>query len=309
MPTQPLETILYRELSIASAREAIDNVSPLLQEVVNYSTNVFARCVSSAPGEIENYAVPLIYLHMIEMTDGIEVLLSKSCPTPAKLLLRSLFEALLFIEYILEENYENRALAWIAFFVRKRLALYRSHDPSTNEGRHFRALLKNDKLVGDIRIQYPAEFDDFITHYEEDLLNSPKLEPVQREIERYKREKSRKPRRWYHIFGPQPPKKTPHSVEQLAKHLDMTAMYEILYREWSAIHHVTEPARFISTTKNKRQAIRPLRDPSEIEMVADFAEVFMVYATRLILRKFRPGEERALAEWHLREVKKYHTSS
>lgn len=308
MPTQPLKTILYRELSIASAREAIDNVSPLLQEVVNYSTNVFARCVSSAPGEIENYAVPLIYLHMIEMTDGIEVLLSKSCPTPAKLLLRSSFEALLSIEYILEENCENRALAWIAFFVRKRLALYRSHDPSTNEGRQFRDILKDDKLVGDVRIQYPAEFDDFITHYE-DLLNSPKLEPVQREIERYRREKSRKPRRWYHLFGAQPPRKTPQNVEQLAKHLDMKAVYERLYREWSAIHHATEPARFISTTKNKRQAIRPLRDPSQIEMVADFAEVFMVYATSLILRKFRPGEEKAFAEWYLREVKKYHTIS
>jgi hypothetical protein len=305
MPTQPLETILYRERSIASARESIDKVSPLLQEVVNYSTNVFARCVSSVPGGIENYAVPLIYLHMIEMTDGIEVLLSASCPTPAKLLLRSLFEAFLSVEYILEENYENRALAWIASFVRKRLALYRSHDPSTIEGRQFLDVLKDDKLVGDVRIQYPAEFDNFIKRYE-DLLSSPELAPVHGEIERYRREKNRKPRRWYHLFGPQPPRKTPQNVEELAKHLEMGAVYERLYREWSAIHHVTEPARFIST-KGKRQAIRPLRDPSQIEMVADFAEVFMVRATGLVLQKFRSGEEGAFAKWYLGEVKKYHT--
>jgi hypothetical protein len=58
MPTEPLETLLYRDLSKVAAKEIIEIASPLLQELVNYSTNAFRRCESSTTGnENEDVAV------------------------------------------------------------------------------------------------------------------------------------------------------------------------------------------------------------------------------------------------------------
>ena len=100
MTTEPLKTLLDRELSKADAKEVISIASPLLQELVNYSTNAFARCATSTTGkENEDLATLLLYLHIIEMIDGVEVLLSQSCAIPAIPLVRSSFEALIRDNY------------------------------------------------------------------------------------------------------------------------------------------------------------------------------------------------------------------
>ncbi len=76
MPTKPLENLLDRNHSKFLAREIIDDCSPLLLEMINFATNVFGRCITT-PGLKVNVdeAVLMLYLHIIEMTDGVEVLL------------------------------------------------------------------------------------------------------------------------------------------------------------------------------------------------------------------------------------------
>lgn len=83
MPTKPLETVLYRELSQVAVNDIIGVTSPLLQEVVNYSTNVFARCLGASVSKgHEDTSILTLYRHVIEMTDSIEILVSRSCPNP-----------------------------------------------------------------------------------------------------------------------------------------------------------------------------------------------------------------------------------
>jgi len=137
MPTNALDSILYRELSKVSAREIISIASPLLQELVNYATNALARCANAKNRKVdEDLAILVLYRHIIELTDGIEVLVSESSPVPAIPLVRSSFEALLAMEYILEngQEYERRSLSWLVGYVHKRLDLYDRLDPSTQKG-------------------------------------------------------------------------------------------------------------------------------------------------------------------------------
>ena len=99
MPTKELESVLHREISKAIASPIIAIASPLLQELVNYSTWAYMRCATSTSEEYVDRAPLTLFLHVIEMTDSIEVLITQSCPSPAFPLLRSSFEALLFLEY------------------------------------------------------------------------------------------------------------------------------------------------------------------------------------------------------------------
>ena len=129
MPTEPRQDVLYRELSQIQANELNKVISPLLQEVINFATNVFIRCMSYSEGDENVDLAPFaLYRHIMELSDGIEVLLSNACPVPAIPLLRSSFEALLSLEFITEDTdlYERRSLTWLASYVRKRLAVYES---------------------------------------------------------------------------------------------------------------------------------------------------------------------------------------
>ena len=154
MPTEPLKTVLDRDLSRVAVKQSLPIVSPLLQELVNYSTHALIRCATSATGarkRDEDIAVLVLYRHIIEMTDGIEVLLSQGCSVPAIPLLRSSFEALLSLQYILESEseYGQRSLAWLVGYVHERVDTYEHLDPETNKGGATQKLIEDDEIASE----------------------------------------------------------------------------------------------------------------------------------------------------------------
>lgn len=85
MPTEPLKKLLDRDLRKVESNNSIEISCQILQEIVNYGTNVFGRCESGKrPENIKNIpeeghlAILLLYLHVIEMIDAIEVCISQS---------------------------------------------------------------------------------------------------------------------------------------------------------------------------------------------------------------------------------------
>jgi hypothetical protein len=294
MPTKPLETLLYRDLSKVAAKEILKIASPLLRELVNYSTNAFRRCEASTTGnENEDVAVLMLYLHLIEMIDGIEVLISESCPTPAEPLARSAFEALLSIEYILDSDYVRRSLSWLAVYVHNRIKLHESFDPSTPRGQAFQRAWVNDQTVQNITLPPAdqAKAQAAIANLQ-DLLARPQFQPIEAEI---KRQKRRNPK-WYQLFG------GPSNLRELAHHLRREAQYHVFYTHWSSISHAHDLSRFIGKTSDGGPGYKMLRDPDKIQEVTRHAANIMLAGTRLVLDKFRPQED--MNSWYLREVRK-----
>ena len=74
------------------------------------------------PKKERNLPLLMSYLHILEMADGIDVLLSQSCVTPAIPLLRSMFESNLGITYMLEKDTDARSYDWLVAHYRARLA-------------------------------------------------------------------------------------------------------------------------------------------------------------------------------------------
>lgn len=293
MPTEPLESILYRELSLVDGKELIDIASPLLQELVNFGTNALVRCLSSASGGIDEDLAPFaLFRHIIEMTDGIEVLLSQSCSVPAIPALRSSFEALLSLEYILEDQsvYAQRSLAWLVGYVHQRIDMYQCLDPATNKGAEFKRLFDSDEVAS--RISLPAA--SHAQRAESNLrafLARSHIQPIEAEYLSYRRRPN-----WYHLFG------GPRHLRELAKYLSRGAQYEILYRHWSRTAHSQDLLQFIGQRDEQNQAaIGRLRQPQQINQTASFAASFMLGAIRLTVSTFRPGED--LSRWYTREVR------
>lgn len=127
---------------------------------MNFATNAFVRCLSySEGGENVDLAPFSLHRHVMEMTDAVEVLLSNACPVPAIPILRSSFEAILSLEFIVEDEelYERRSLTWLVSYVRKRLALYEFLLSTSSRGQEFLELIEQDKTIRDFPL--PPEED------------------------------------------------------------------------------------------------------------------------------------------------------
>jgi hypothetical protein len=297
MPTKPLETILWREFSVAEAKTTIDIVSPLLQELVNFGTNVLARCSTSkylSGQPDEDIASLALYRQIIELTDGLEVLIS-SCSTLAAIpVLRNLFEAYLSLDYILENEvvYKNRSLAWVVGHIHNRLDFYERLDPATIKGQDAKKLFDNDQ----INLNYSSLSSITIIDIQKaqqrlrNVLIKPHIQPIEAEYQTFKR-----PPRWYRLF------KGPNDLRSLADRMKHGGQYELLYRKWSATSHAENMLHFLDRTESGDQAVRRMRDPQNIREIAYYSASFSLSATRLILSKLHPGED--ISSWYKRDIR------
>jgi hypothetical protein len=235
------------------------------------------------PAPDEHLAAAALYQHVIEMSDGIEMLLRQSCCQAAIPPLRSSYEALLGLEYIMASDYHSRSLAWLCGFAHQKLSFYKSVDPSTAHGiafwqQHLGKLLSNQAI--------PKEIATNIQHLE-GLLAEPHLAPIEAEWQRLLTAKQKV--YWYRLFG------GPSSIRGLAERLGQVQTYDVLYRRWSRVSHAQELPH-IGRTSQGNAVFRALRNPETMREIADLAITFQVKATRLMLAHFRHGED--LSSWY-----------
>lgn len=129
MATKPIKSILTREITEPENIILCQRMSSYLTEIVNYSTIVFDLCSQKFKGrygENENLAFPMLYLHTIELVDGIQVLVNEGVINPCIPLVRSLFESYLSIRLLLENNnlFVERSLSWLYFSAKQNIKEY-----------------------------------------------------------------------------------------------------------------------------------------------------------------------------------------
>lgn len=282
MPTKPLETVIYRDLQIARAKKFLTVATPLFKELVNYGSNALIRCAtSSTRAENEDLAALNLYRHILEMTDAFEVMIAACCAAPTVPMVRSSFEALLGLEYILESKstYVKRSLSWLAVYAHKRISLYEMMLVESPRGKEFQASVTKDKWIKDLppapQDQVRASIDNM-----KKLLSREQFVDIEAEYSTFK-----KPPHWYQLFG------GPSSIQQLAYVLNHHVHYDFLYRQWSTVAHAHDFSKFLAVDSTGESGIRGIRDAGPLQEVSRFAATFMVEATRRMIAEFRPGED------------------
>lgn len=287
MPTDPHPGVLDRDLSIAAAREVIDIACPLLRELVNHGTWVLVRCSGAAEGDVDVDVAPFaLYRQQLEAVDGIEVLLSAACVNATIPLLRSAFEALLAIEYICEtkEDYVRRSLSWLLCYNHQRLDLYDRLNPATPKGQEFHRVLVADKVMRG-KLNVPIDVAAARAKLAS-VLEKPHFKPIESEYRSFARRPD-----WFHLFN------GPQNLRELAVHLNRGGFYETLYRVWSRVAHAQDFLSFV----DGEGALKRLRNRAELRSGASLAASFLLASTRVIIAKFRKGED--LEPWYVREVR------
>ncbi|MFN8589402.1 MAG: DUF5677 domain-containing protein [Candidatus Eisenbacteria bacterium] len=289
--------VLDRELAVVNAKPFVDQMRPVLVEVVNYATNALIRCNTEAAGGSPATAAPLtLYHHMIEMADGIETLCGASAAVACVPLARSMFEAWLGLQWVLQNDasFEARGLAWVVGEARRELAMLEQLDRKAGRGKALRADLAKDRIARRIHRPPPAEIRAAIA-MRKDALAAEEYVVTVSEHEAVKSRLQHEPE-WFALNS------GPKSIEQLARALELPGLYAVLYRDWSAIVHAADGSRYSASGPSGVRVIGHLREPEKLPAVTGLCVSFLVDATRLMLQKFRAGEEQMFARWYVDEV-------
>jgi hypothetical protein len=297
MPSGEFKKLLDRDRAIVSASPLIEKACPLLRELVDHGCWALARCIRAGDvigGENEDIAAPFLFRHLLELTDGIEVLFRNSCSEAAVPLVRAAFETSIALAFILRDDslFTQRSLSWVYCDLHDRVTIYDSLDPDTPSGRAFRK-----KYQADLGIKPPI-FDAKRNPAKaaanlKSVLNRKQFELIAAEHEKSKK----KHPSWFSLFA------GPANLRELADTVDRGVEYHILYSSWSRSAHGRDGASYMRRGERPKQAaILAMRMAHNMAPRAAIVARQMLTSSRLLLAHYRPGED--LSAWYKREIQK-----
>ena len=284
-----MNNLLDRDISLAQTREIRELGGPILRSVVDKAIGIFQRCSETVSGGDENLGILMPFHHAIEMLDGVEVLLDRSCVVASHTALRSAFEASLAVRYVLADNITQRALSYVVGDIYERIYWYEEHDPRSNRGKQFSVEMGLEEgsefPMPDVADAQPLKA----------MLAREPFSPIAAEYERISKEMSGRVK-WYSLFD------GPRSLKDLARQLDELDDYLVLYRVLSKTAHATDLNRQLTTTPDGAPAVTVVRSPTGMSHNYVRSIHMGVEVSKAVMEHYRSDELINLAKWFLEEV-------
>ena len=212
------------------------------------------------------------------MLDGIDLLLANGACHVAQLQLRALFEAAVYIEWILQGDAVNKANYYYVHNLRRKLMWAERIDPSPTESHDFADLMSK----ADIRLP-EAAIQSSRAHVTEinRVLSQPRFAAINQHFDKCRGKRKHDPA-WYVPLG-QP------SLFSIAKAVDKESQYLIVYAGASDIMHSSSYEHHIKIAENE-VTFRPIRSLEGFENIFRFSTVMVFSVFLSVLEEYRSGE-------------------
>jgi len=291
---QPVKDLLSRE-SKEEVGIFLATIADSIDETINFGTHIFEWFEESVAGKGDEAApIAMSFKHLLEMLDSVSVLVRNSIIEPTKSQLRSALEAAMAIAWILQEDSECRAMAFMVWNVHEELKWYQRLDEQTLQGKEFKQKLKGTSVEN---VQSPPSVKLKKARKSlETLLTEPKYRVAEEEYQKLRGQRIKNPS-WYRLFdGPQ-------NIEQLAARVEMTEWYELLYRQWSGVVHATDLLAGKVKFSEGKTYIQKMRCPDDAETVYTFTISIALKIYEYILKCFIPSKVQVFVDWYASEVR------
>lgn len=297
MPTEPIEEYIPREIDNPDLKRVLDQLSSLIDEVVNRSSHLFKWSIESIRAGDENVPAMLMFRNIFELIDSISVLIKNSCIEPCYIILRSLFESFLNFNYLFENNFKTKGMDFLVCYRHKEIESLRRFDPKDELYIRYQEKKARDQITKDIPQMDVPDIDERLSNIKK-MFDLPSYKESNDEYERIKSaHRGKPPKHWFSMHG------GPNDTYQLADRLGFPAQYEILYRSWSGSVHGTDILKDkFSIEGPGLVSFTQLRFPAEAPFVALMAITFGLSAIRIFTIHYLPDIAKDNAEWYKREV-------
>ena len=289
--------VLCRELKPKEYKHLLIQIAEIIEECVNFGTHILVWCSEKPKNDGSDSTIILIFRHIIESLDAITVLIKHGCADPTEPLLRSIFEALIGLEYILEKDTLQRTLSYKVAHAHRQISLYKKLDPTTDQGKQFKKILSNDSTVKNMAL--PVVDTNKLIANLENMLKKPQYVSVNTEWQNYKKANKKNPN-WFSLFS------GPRNIIDLAQHVNRGGLYEFLYRIWSQSVHVTGVIRNITRDDSGSGAIICLRYPKNIQDNSSLSLSMSIAAYTEMIKYYIPDKEKDFQRWYIKNIREWY---
>lgn len=238
----------------------------------------------------DGYLVPIFFLrNFVENIDAMSILIRQGASDPCKSLLRTVLENYFSLEYLLENPHE-RSMAFHVWNTYHNYKLYEKLDGNSESAKQLMAILKKDKLLNQSTPLVYEKVEELKANSKQILA----LDLYKKFAEEYERTKIKvKNPYWYSLYN------GPTSVESLATHLKLTALYEV-YRGLSNNVHGNDIIQGkISKLSDGRLGILQLRFPKEADTMTQYAHNLCIGVFQKYVSARVPEKQDELKQWFL----------
>lgn len=258
--TQPVHHILNRDPLGRQLAEVLARFANGLEETANFGSIILSQFAGLGTTRRHPIVFAMLLRHYLELLDAVSILVRESSIDPAKLLLRSMLEILFALKYMLESDSELRASSFIVAHVKKVSLEFRKMTPAQVQ-------------------TYPSWASDLA-----ELESELKYDEHSQALNEYERlsslGKGNYP--WHSYFG------GPRTIQDLAKHLNLSELYDTLYRQWSGLLHAQDIfSNRVDSAPEGGTLIVQIRFPRDLQEVTAHAfnmsiELFRVFTEKLL---------------------------
>jgi hypothetical protein len=284
MKEKEYQALIDRATSITQVQENFSGILGVLCDVVDYGSNLIPRCYVSSKRRLEDAIILGVLIRQaVAMFDAIDILISNAAVYPCYLQTRAIFEASLYLEWILKVDTEKRSKYYYVANVRQERFWAQRTQSGTPENLAYEKIMAPlGNVVSDTTKRLGEEGQKYLKEIDRILAQSS-LVGIDKDIEAYRvRSKKKYDPPWYAPLGPR-------SVRQLAKAINRLHEYELIYSESSVVMHSTSHKHHIKFSQGCIE-FTPIRYLAGIDNVVRFSMAMMFKIYMDVLKYYRPDE-------------------
>jgi hypothetical protein len=281
MATDPHRILLDRDLPSVLIKENFADSLGLLEELVNYGSNLIPRCFISSEKKIPDIVVVLNFLKQgVSLMDSIHILVARGATVACLILLRSLFEISIYLDWIFQKDSERRGTLYFVWDLRKKLYWARSMRKGTSEHEAHKIHMIGAPIGAVMPGLDESSIDKTIETLRK-LCALPECTGVDSEFESYKN--GLRDRDWYVPGGV-------NNFREMAKAVKREGEYKVFYSSFSAHTHGLSLDHQVAFPGDGKVNIEPIRNLNEIDTIFRNTFNFGINIYRTVLTRYRHGE-------------------
>src|SRR5208283_2575345 len=224
------------------------------------------------------HVLAILLRQVVAMLDGVELLLSNGATHAAQLQMRALFEASIYIDWILESDCEKKAAYYYVHNLRRKRLWASRTQPGSAESQNFIAEMNKSGLpISDELRESSREQIQEIDR----VLSRPKFANINEDFEKHRNGKRYDPA-WYVPLGQR-------SLRTIAQKVDRSSQYVIFYSGASEVMHTSNYGHHIIIGDGEL-TFQPIRTLEGFERVLRPSLGIALHIFRRILQEYRAGE-------------------
>ena len=229
MPDAPHKEILDREIFRIRISESFAPQLELLEQMVNYGTNLIPRCFDSSGKKWPDIVcIGSFFKHAVGALDAIHLLVREGSTTACEAHIRSVFEINLYLEWIFQADYEKRGVAYSVWNIRKKRYWNCCGIEGTAEHKAHQKHMQHLK-TGGVSKRFSQEELKAAIEKNDECLRHPELADVNALFDKSKETMGREVD-WYVPFGA-------NNLREIAIKLKKEGQYKIFFSRLSEATH------------------------------------------------------------------------